>query len=196
MKDQITVYSYNPATFEYLGESFANKDPLETPTRYLIPASATDIQPIFEEGKITKWNGSGWTLEIPEPEPDPEPTPLPSLADEKLNKIRQLALNRNRLAEQDVVEHNGKTYSNSQNARTAILGMLSLMTASSPAQFYLTYPVKESVLLTRSDFQSLRDKIILKESMLRQKEFEITNQLNATKTLDELEAVNISLDNL
>jgi hypothetical protein len=69
------IYNYNPDSFEYLGESIARKDPLEKEERFLIPANATDKEPVFQEGKITKFINNNWILEdIPEPEPEPELT--------------------------------------------------------------------------------------------------------------------------
>jgi len=92
MKNQITVYSYNPITFQYAGETIARRDPLEKEETFLIPANATDKLPIFEEGKITKFINNEWILEeIPLP---PEPI-LPTLQEAKTAKITQLKANRN-----------------------------------------------------------------------------------------------------
>jgi len=73
----LQVYSYHPATGLYVGTDVAFTDPL-TPGEYLIPASATPIEPPTPgEGELVRWNGSEWVKEpIPviEPEPAPEPT--------------------------------------------------------------------------------------------------------------------------
>ncbi|MDW9473478.1 hypothetical protein CN100_01190 [Sinorhizobium meliloti] len=59
----LTVYNYNPSTFEYTGSSEADESPLE-PGVYLIPAYATEIAPPeFIPGHIFKWAGSAWVAE-------------------------------------------------------------------------------------------------------------------------------------
>lgn len=85
-----TVYSYNPNTFEFNGETIAQKDPMEKEERFLIPTNATEKQPSFEEGKITKFVDGVWVLEsIPEPKPEPEPT-LEEAKDKKKAEIKAL----------------------------------------------------------------------------------------------------------
>jgi hypothetical protein len=87
----LLVYSYNPDGY-FFGTQEANPNPLE-PGNFLIPASATDVSPIFQEGKLTRWNGSEWILEdVPEPE---EPAPAPELTDDQ--KAEQARATRNNL---------------------------------------------------------------------------------------------------
>lgn len=65
----LTVYNYNPSTFEYTGSSEADESPLE-PGVYLIPAYATEIAPPeFIPGHIFKWAGSEWVPEQIPPTP-------------------------------------------------------------------------------------------------------------------------------
>jgi hypothetical protein len=52
------IYNYHPISKEYTGESIADESPLEEGV-YLIPAYATDIPPVFKEGKATVFSG-GW----------------------------------------------------------------------------------------------------------------------------------------
>ena len=82
MKEK-TVYSFKPENGEYIGELIARQSPLDEEEVYLIPAYATEIEPIFEEGKITKFVNNEWVLEnIPTP---PEPTP-PTLEERKIGR--------------------------------------------------------------------------------------------------------------
>ena len=86
MKEK-TVYSFKPENGEYIGELIARQSPLDEEEVYLIPAYATEIEPIFEEGKITKFVNNEWVLEnIPTP---PEPTP-PTLEERKQSLKNQL----------------------------------------------------------------------------------------------------------
>lgn len=66
------VYHYDPQTLEYIGESEAPLDPLETDLQgedvFLIPSYATTEPPTLEEGKLTKYI-NGWILEdVPIPQ--------------------------------------------------------------------------------------------------------------------------------
>jgi hypothetical protein len=87
------IYSYNPLTFQYIGEAIARRDPLEIEERFLIPAYATKKTPIFEDDKITKFVNGEWILEN-KPEPEPEPTPEVQLQEAKDSKKAQLLTNR------------------------------------------------------------------------------------------------------
>lgn len=65
------VHNYDPETFEYLGSSEADANPLR-PDQFLIPAHATEVEPPEEqEGFYRRFTGDGWEqVEIPVP---PEP---------------------------------------------------------------------------------------------------------------------------
>jgi hypothetical protein len=69
------IYNYHPETKVLLGESKADKSPLEKDV-FLIPAFATDVAPPKPVlGKDIVFNGKEWGfIDIPkEPEPEPEP---------------------------------------------------------------------------------------------------------------------------
>ena len=189
MRNKKTVYSYDKETFEYNGQAVAWESPLE-PGVYHIPSLATESEPIFTEGKITKWNGREWILEdIPLP---PEP-PKPSLEEVRQRKINQLASNRTDLAEHSFVKYKGKTYSNSQNARIAILSYIGKLN-SIASSAYFTYPDKEIVDLYKTDFTALRDLIEEREMDLRKQEIKIIELINDCKTIEELESISIDLE--
>ena len=92
MTNQITVYSYNPTTREFNGEIIARKDPLEEDS-FLIPANAVEQEPIFEEGKITKFVDGRWVLEDA-----PLPPTAPVLTTEEKKSIKRDELKAPRLA--------------------------------------------------------------------------------------------------
>ncbi len=57
-----TVYSYDPATGEYIGETIAHESPLEKGV-YLIPAYATETAPAEpSEHEATVWIDGKWTI--------------------------------------------------------------------------------------------------------------------------------------
>lgn len=57
------IYNYDLKNGYFVGESLADKSPLE-PDVYLIPAHATDIvPPKATKGKVTVWNGKDWELQ-------------------------------------------------------------------------------------------------------------------------------------
>jgi len=116
------------------------------------------------------------------------------LKESKINKINQLAKNRELKAEKSFVEYNGKTYSNSQNARNSIAGRIGLMTNSSSPRFFLTFPNKEGVFLVKSDFVAIANLIDEKESDLRQQEQNLITAINTCSTIEELDNININLD--
>lgn len=70
------IYNYNPETGVYVGESFADQDPL-VQGNWLIPAHATQVEPLQPQtGKLVCFeNGTWFYKDIPvEPvEPQPEP---------------------------------------------------------------------------------------------------------------------------
>ena len=60
------IYNYDKDTKEFLDESEAKLDPLETKLQrrecYLIPAYATTIPPVFREGKTPVYEADNWVL--------------------------------------------------------------------------------------------------------------------------------------
>lgn len=66
------IYVYNKDTLEYLGESVADKDPLDE-SNWLISANATAlVPPPPKEGFTVNFENNSWVhKEIP-PEPEPE----------------------------------------------------------------------------------------------------------------------------
>jgi hypothetical protein len=74
----MTIYYYHSETLMYLGSGEADESPLE-PGVFLIPASATSVQPPeIPEGKMAVFAEGVWSLQdIPTSEPGPEPEPEP-----------------------------------------------------------------------------------------------------------------------
>jgi hypothetical protein len=64
------IYNYHPETFEYLGEGYADPDPLE-PGNWLIPASSATFPPPEPiEGKNRHFENGTWVYKDPPPEPE------------------------------------------------------------------------------------------------------------------------------
>jgi len=81
------VYQYHETTGEYLGEVFLQPSPFKK-GEFLQKPYTTNLEPIFENGKITKFDGEKWVLEnFPELEKAPEPSPEEKLALEKSYRI-------------------------------------------------------------------------------------------------------------
>lgn len=56
------IYNYNATSGEYIGQSTARPDPMETGS-YLIPAHASEVAPPEPgEGQAVVWMGEGWDL--------------------------------------------------------------------------------------------------------------------------------------
>ena len=59
------IYNYNNQTREFLSEEEAQRDPLEKEERYLIPASATTIEPIeVGENEVAVFESDKWVKKI------------------------------------------------------------------------------------------------------------------------------------
>jgi len=71
------IYHYHPDTGVFLGEGIADPSPLEQDV-WLIPASATTIEPPqAPAGSQAVFGGGAWRLQaVPEPEPEAEPVPI------------------------------------------------------------------------------------------------------------------------
>lgn len=75
------AYKYDSESKKYIGEIERQLDPVASRKEgheiWLMPANATDIQPLEEkEGFDVIWNGTAWEYqEVPQPEPEPEPQP-------------------------------------------------------------------------------------------------------------------------
>lgn len=65
------IYNYNPETFEYVGTSTADADPLVIGT-WLIPANATTEAPLDpQDGKTVHFENGTWIYkDVPDPEPE------------------------------------------------------------------------------------------------------------------------------
>lgn len=56
------IYNYHPATFELIGQSFTDPDPMDD-DGFLMPAHATALAPpTIPVGKVALWTGSEWTI--------------------------------------------------------------------------------------------------------------------------------------
>lgn len=111
----------------------------------------------------------------------------------KTKKIDQLAKNRAQLAENSTVSYDGETYSNSQNARIAILRYITKMTANSKAVSYFTYPDRGVAEFVKADFQAIATLIEERETSLRIAEIGLIEQINACETIEAVNAIDISL---
>jgi hypothetical protein len=65
MKKEKVIYSYHPVSLAYVGELIAKRSPLDTEEVFLIPRFSTELKPIFEKNKITKFDlkNNKWVLE-------------------------------------------------------------------------------------------------------------------------------------
>lgn len=88
MTNHIIVYSFDKSSGEYLGETTAQKDPLE-PSSYLVPACSTKIKPNLQNGYCSIWKGESWINEEILPDPIPEKT-LDKLKNERKQHLSKL----------------------------------------------------------------------------------------------------------
>ena len=186
MTNQITVYSYHPETFEYVGKTIARRDPLEQEEIFLIPAHATEKQPIFEEGKLTKFIDNEWILEdIPLP---PEP-PKPTLQEAKTFKISQLTQNRSLWQYQNIII-GGRTFKNSPTAQNKLVN---LVATTKDADYPIKWIYEEGIFeISKVQAYNLIDTIKTREYEAYIKEYDLTTQINACTTIEEVEAININ----
>jgi len=119
------------------------------------------------------------------------PTPEVELQEAKDSRIEELASNREMLSEKSTVTYDSKTYSNSQNARIAILNFLQKLVDDTTTEPYFTYPDREIVNLDRLDFIALGNLIESNESSLRITEIGLINDINDCLTVDEVNNINI-----
>ena len=183
MTNEITVYSYNPTTCEFSGETIARRDPLEIKETFLIPAFATEIKPTFIDGKITKWSGSNWILEdLPLP---PEPIP-PTLQEAKAAKMIQLKKDKD-AALYAHIEYLDTFFISSEKANQNILGALTL---NGDNNLWLDSN-GHKVILSKMQLKELGILIKNQRTACYVKEASYTSQINACKTLEEVNAINI-----
>lgn len=78
---QQTVFSYDPDSKVYIGETLADED-LENPGEFLYPAHTTTVEPLADAdipaGHVQFWNGQEWAqrpVNVPVPLPTEEDTP-------------------------------------------------------------------------------------------------------------------------
>ena len=64
-RKQKTVYAYHPETGEYLGTTTADLSPLDTEETWLIPAHATEQEPLqAAERQVAVYRDGGWQLAV------------------------------------------------------------------------------------------------------------------------------------
>jgi len=81
------VYQYHETTGEYLCEVFLQPSPFKK-GEFLKKPYTTELKPVIEQDKITKFDGEKWIIEnFPEPEKTPEPSAGEKLALEKSYRI-------------------------------------------------------------------------------------------------------------
>ena len=85
------IYHYHPNTFEYVGSSVADPDPLD-PGRWLIPRNATaQAPPTPGEGFKAVWTVAGWTVvSSSTPEPEEPIQTIDELKELKINSVNSI----------------------------------------------------------------------------------------------------------
>jgi hypothetical protein len=189
MKEKI-VYSYNPITFEYIGETIARRSPLDKEEVYLIPAHATEKKPIFVENKITKWNGEDWILEdIPLPPPPPVPT-FDEIKRQKLSEIYNARIN---FQYADLMI-DGKAYKSTLNAKNKFYFLLNQRTA---AQYPVEWRLADGITwvqLSKDQARQIYNAMQDQENSAYKRETDLIMQVNSATTIDELNSIIIKFE--
>jgi hypothetical protein len=113
-----------------------------------------------------------------------------SLNDARTSRKQYIKNKRIELAENSFITYNGKTYSNSPNARIAILNYTQLLGLSDKG-WYLTYPNPASVELTGADFRKISLAIQTNEINARQKEAIAYLAIDNAKSIEEVDKIEL-----
>ena len=109
----------------------------------------------------------------------------------KTSKIAQLDINRNNFC-LIPIEYNNNTYATTINAWAAISYLANGLSALSTTAEYPNYPQGDNITLTKADFKNIAGLIQTREMFSRDKRKDLTTQINACTTIEEVEAININ----
>jgi hypothetical protein len=95
------------------------------------------------------------------------------------------------LCEKGVVEYQGNTYANAQNARIAILNYITTLPSNTSTAFYIKYPSRGPIELTKADFKALADAIQGFEATKRQAEYIAYIAIDNAITVEEINNIDL-----
>ena len=210
------VYKFDLETKEYKATENAILDPLESQLQqkdvYLMPANATAIAPVLQEGYAAVWNGEGWDAvedhrkqeywlpedkysaparEMKELGPLPEGAsliaPEKTLDETKADKVQQLKWTRDS-AEVKPIEYNGNSYDYDDKARDRISAAIIALDVSK-GQIAWTTADNTEVMVNADDLRGVIAAVAMRSNELHIKYRQLKEQVDSSTTKEQLEAI-------
>lgn len=212
------AYRYNAETFEFLGETFTQLDPLESKRVgekvYLLPSNCTFEQPFEKrDGFVNIWNGQNW-LEIEDhrgeqywlqtdthstpPKICKELGPLPngatltrpslSLEEVKVQKIAELKEQRNN-EEESPITYKGKLWDFDSKSRDRINAALIALMVNKIETIGWTAHDDTTVALTSDDLGGIISMAAVRGDSLHTKYRNLRDMVNSATSIEEIDAI-------
>lgn len=214
------VYKYDEETKEYIGSAPANLDPLETELQgkeiYLLPANATFVAPITQEGYVSVFKEGAWeNLEdnrgkeywlqddvYGAPAHKMEtlgalPTdavftpPKKTIKQVKQEKIVELKIMRDS-KEVEPIDYQGYSFDYDSKARERIsAAIVALEVAGASATLTWTTADNKDVKVTASDLRAIIAQVALRSDKLHTAYRKAKEKVETATTKEEVKAINL-----
>lgn len=212
------AYRYNAETFEFLGETLTQLDPLESKMVgeevYLLPSNCTFEEPFEKrEGFVNVWNGQNWEevedhrgqlywLETDthdsEPKIQKELGTLPngatltrpplSLEEVKLQKVAELKERRNE-EEESPITYKGKLWDFDSKSRDRVNVALIALVVNKIETIGWTANDDTTLALSSDDLGGIISMAAARGNNLHTKYRELRDKVNSATTIEEVEAI-------
>lgn len=183
------AYKYDE-NFYYAGQQECQIDPLESKKQghpvYLLPANCTWTEPLKDkEGYKIKWNGNEWEYELIPVEPEPEP---PTLDEVKAQKIAELKGIRD-TKEVEPIRTDKGIFDYDDKARDRLYIARQALTDNGGGSITWTTADNQRVSMEIADFSAINGAAAVRSNALHIKYNELKAQVNACKTVEEVNAI-------